>query len=70
MNVKWTDKERQFIIDNAATMKDKDLAERISEMAGRTVTLDAVRKVRQKLGIKKKRGRGICGIRQSTEEAN
>ena len=49
-------------------MKDKDLAEKISEMAGRTVTLDAVRKVRQKLGIKKKRGRGICGIRQSPEE--
>tara|TARA_R100000742_G_C4254420_1_gene72462 strand:- start:570 stop:782 length:213 start_codon:yes stop_codon:yes gene_type:complete len=68
MNIKWTDKERQFIIDNAATMKDKDLAEKISEMADRTVTLDAVRKVRQKLGIKKKRGRGICGITQSPEE--
>ena len=70
MNIKWTDKERQFIIDNAANMKDKDLAERISEMADRTVTLDAVRKVRQKLGIKKKRGRGICGIRQSPEQSS
>ena len=68
MNIKWTEKERQFIIDNAATTKDKDLAEKISQMAGRTVTLDAVRKVRQKLGIKKKRGRGICGIRQTQEE--
>jgi len=68
MNIKWTEKERQFIIDNAATMKDKDLAEKISKMAGRTVTLDAVRKVRQKLGIKKKRGRGICGIRQEQKE--
>ena len=68
MNIKWTEKERQFIIDNAATMKDKDLAEKISQMAGRIVTLDAVRKVRQKLGIKKKRGRGICGIRQTPEQ--
>ena len=68
MNIKWTEKERQFIIDNAATMKDKDLAEKISQLAGRIVTLDAVRKVRQKLGIKKKRGRGICGIRQTPEE--
>jgi hypothetical protein len=68
MNIKWTEKERQFVIDNAATMKDKDLAEKISQMADRTVTLDAVRKVRQKLGIKKKRGRGICGIRQTPEE--
>ena len=68
MNIKWSEKERQFVIDNAATMKDKDLADKISQMAGRTVTLDAVRKVRQKLGIKKKRGRGICGIRQTPEE--
>ena len=68
MNIKWTEKERQFVIDNAATMKDKDLAEKISQIADRTVTLDAVRKVRQKLGIKKKRGRGICGIRQTPEE--
>jgi hypothetical protein len=49
-------------------MKDKDLAEKISHLAGRVVTLDAVRKVRQKLGIKKKRGRGICEIRQTPEE--
>jgi hypothetical protein len=30
--------------------------------AGRLVTLDAIRKVRQKLGITKKPGRGICGV--------
>ena len=54
-----------------ATRRDLSVpAEKISEMVGRTVTLDAVRKVRQKLGIKKKRGRGICGIRQSPEENN
>ena len=67
MNIKWTDDERQFIKDNAAFMKDKELAEKISDMSGRKVTLDAVRKVRQKLGIKKKQGRGICGIQKSID---
>ena len=67
MNIKWTDDERQFIRDNAAFMKDKELAEKISEMSNREVTLDAVRKVRQKLGIKKKQGRGICGIQQPND---
>ena len=67
MNIKWTDEERQFIKDNAAFMKDKELAEKISEMSDRKVTLDAVRKVRQKLGIKKKQGRGICGIKQPND---
>ena len=31
----------------------------------RIITLDAIRKVRQKLGIKKRAGRGICGIDQA-----
>ena len=48
-------------------MKDRELAEKISEMSDRKVTLDAVRKVRQKLGIKKKQGRGICGIQQPND---
>ena len=67
MNIKQTDEERQFIKDNAAFMKDKELAEKISEMSDRKVTLDAVRKVRQKLGIKTKQGRGICGIQQPND---
>ena len=67
MNIKWTDEERQFIKDNAAFMKDKELAEKISELSDRKVTLDAVRKVRQKLGIKNKQGRGSCGIQQPND---
>ena len=60
MNIKWTDEDRQFIKDNAAFMKDADIAKELTEKTGRKVTLDAVRKVRQKLGIKKRHGRGIC----------
>tara|TARA_Y100000356_G_C11203598_1_gene259227 strand:- start:465 stop:689 length:225 start_codon:yes stop_codon:yes gene_type:complete len=62
MNIKWTDEDRQFIKDNAAFMKDADIAKELTEKTGRKVTLDAVRKVRQKLGIKKRHGRGICGV--------
>jgi transposase len=62
MNIKWTDEDRQFIKDHAAFMKDVDIAKELEEKTGRKVTLDAVRKVRQKLGIKKKHGRGICGV--------
>lgn len=63
MNIKWTETEKDFIRANAANMKDKDLAEELTSIAGREVTLEAVRKVRQKLGIRKKSGRGICGLR-------
>jgi hypothetical protein len=70
MNIKWTDEDRQFIKDNAAFMKDIDIADELTEKTGRKVTLDAVRKVRQKLGIKKKRGRGVCGIAAEKSDKN
>ena len=70
MNIKWTDDDRQFIKDNAAFMKDADIAKELTEKTGRKVTLDAVRKVRQKLGIKKRHGRGICGVvKQNRDES-
>jgi len=62
MNVKWTDTEKAFIKENAHCMKDIDISKALTEMSGRTVTLQAVRKMRQKLGVKKKCGRGICGL--------
>lgn len=67
MNIKWTEREKEYIRDNAATVKDKDLAANLTEMSGRKITLDAVRKIRQKLGIIKKSGRGICGLRDKEE---
>lgn len=62
MNVKWTEEAKQYIIDNAGHMKDSELAKKLTEKCKRSITLDAVRKVRQKLGIKKKHGRGICAL--------
>ena len=65
MNAKWSENEKTFIRDNAHCMKDKDIAAALTEQSGRQVTLQAVRKMRQKLGVKKKCGRGICKIQES-----
>jgi len=68
MNIKWTIEEKEFIRENAGFMKDKELAQRLCDKSGRDITVDALRKVRQKLGIKKKHGRGICALVYSPVE--
>jgi len=62
MNVKWTEADKAFVKENAHSLKDQEIANALSERTGRKVSLEAVRKMRQKLGIKKKCGRGICGL--------
>ena len=62
MNIKWTENEKKYIKENAHCMKDVEIAKSLTEMSGRKVTLQAVRKMRQKLGVKKKCGRGVCGL--------
>tara|TARA_Y100000310_G_scaffold56261_1_gene51687 strand:- start:767 stop:964 length:198 start_codon:yes stop_codon:yes gene_type:complete len=64
MNIKWSTEDRQFVRENAAHTKDKDLAKELSMRSGRKVSLDAVRKLRQRLGIIKKGGRGICELEE------
>lgn len=63
MNVKWSAKDRQFIRANAHKMKDRELAAELSSASGRDVSTGAVRKARQRLGIAKKGGRGICELK-------
>jgi hypothetical protein len=62
MNRIWKDNEKQFVRDNANSMKDEEIAKKLTELSGRTVTLNAVRKMRQKLGLRKKCGRGKCEL--------
>ena len=64
MNKVWSDTERNYIRDNAATMKDKEIAAKLTEMTGRNVTIQAVRKQRQKMGITKAHGRGVCSLKK------
>ena len=64
MNRKWSEKDLQYIRENAGILKDRELAAELTQRSGRPVTLGAVRKMRQRMGIEKKSGRGICKLRQ------
>jgi hypothetical protein len=58
----WTKAELKFIRKNADRVKDKDLAEQLTRITGRQVTLHAVRHVRLRLGIMKAAGHGVCRV--------
>jgi len=62
MNNKWTENDKNFLRDNASKMKDIEIAEALTKSSGRIVSLEAVRKMRQKLGVKKASGRGIVKV--------
>lgn len=62
MNQKWTSYELEYIRNHAGTTIDKDLAEQLSAISGREISESAVRKKRQKLGLKKNHGRGKCSL--------
>ena len=64
MNNRWTSQDKQFIRENAHHTKDKDLAKELSLRNQRNISLDAVRKLRQRLGIIKKSGRGRCELEE------
>ena len=68
MNQVWTEAERQFIKDSAGTLTDEAGAIELSKVCGRIVTVNAWRKQRQKMGIKKNPGRGVCSVKQEREK--
>jgi hypothetical protein len=53
---KWSQSDIQFIVDNQ-NMLDKDVAAKLSELSGQSVTPSMVRRQRRKSGVTKKRGR-------------
>lgn len=53
---KWSQTDIQFILDNQ-NMLDKDVASKLSQISGQTITPSMVRRQRRKSGIAKKRGR-------------
>lgn len=65
MNIKWTSEQKELVKQLAGKMTDKDLAIFLSQKLQRPITRDAVRKLRQRLGVRKQHGRGICGIQKS-----
>lgn len=54
---RWNDAELQYIKDNLASFSDNELANKLSEMTGETVTTGMIRRQRRKIGISKPRGR-------------
>ena len=71
MNQIWSESERNFVRDNAGILTDKEGSEQLSRITGRMVTIHAWRKQRQKMGISKMPGRGICRINyKQKEESN
>jgi len=62
MNEVWTSIEEQFIRDNAAVLTDQEGAIQLGQVMGRPISTYAFRKKRQKLGLKKAHGRGVCRL--------
>lgn len=62
----WTKYELEFIKNNAEKLKDKELAQELTKISGRVVTVAAVRKQRHTLKIKKEPGRGVSKIKSQT----
>jgi len=62
MNIKWTIADKNFIRENADRLKDGEIAKALTINTGRVFSLESVRKMRQKMGIKKHAGRGVCGV--------
>lgn len=62
MNSVWTEEDIDYLVENAATQVDSSIASFLTRRTGRLVTLKSVRRQRQRLGIRKKGGRGVCEI--------
>jgi hypothetical protein len=54
---KWSDAELSYIRDNLASHSDGELANKLSNMTGETITYGMIRRQRRKLGVVKARGR-------------
>ena len=63
MNKVWSESEKKYLMDNCGVVKDTVLASQMSTMTGRKISVQSLRKQRQKLGLLKKPGRGKCQLR-------
>lgn len=62
MHIVWSEEEREYVRTNCGTLTDKQIADELSKKSGRVISIQAARKQRQKMGIKKKHGRGVCQL--------
>ena len=66
MGKRWTQEEQDFVRANAHKYTDVELAKRLSEFTGREISFSYTRKLRQRSGIRKLPGRGVCVIDSSS----
>jgi hypothetical protein len=67
---KWSDAEKSFIRDNVVLLSDQELAEKLANMTGETISIAMVRRQRRKFGVVKPRGRKPKNKTISTELSN
>jgi hypothetical protein len=66
---KWTDAELNFIRENSNSMKDVELAVRLTQITGNTdISVAMVRRQRRKLNLSKTRGRRTNKVVTETQE--
>jgi hypothetical protein len=62
VNQVWTEDEKEYVRANAGLLTDAALAVSLTKITGRVITLNGVRRQRQKMGLRKKHGRGVCKL--------
>ena len=66
---KWTDAELNFIRENSNSMKDIELAARLTQITGNTdISVAMVRRQRRKLNLAKTRGRRTNKVVSEAQE--
>jgi hypothetical protein len=58
---KWQYFVTEYVKANHATTRDNEMAKEITKITGMECTLESVRKIRQRLGLKKRAGRPVAG---------
>lgn len=67
---KWTEELFDVIREKAKIMTDEELSKELTSLMGKTMTLGAVRKMRQRIGVKKVGGRTSQIIQPEKEIIN
>lgn len=70
MHKTWTEVEKQYIRENSLIIKDVEIAKILSDKRGKIISVQSIRKQRQKLGILKASGRGYCKAAEKKAETH
>lgn len=59
---RWTEPQLTYISENAHRFHDAVIAAKLSMIYGKIFTMESVRSTRQRMGIRKARGRHSCEV--------